>query len=217
MKDYKVYITGAGGGLGLEIFNFLKNKGIEVNCHSHNKSFNFDKKIVYGNITEMETLDNVYNHFIETESNILINNIGIYSSLPFCEMSSDEIKKIIETNLTSTIILTNKILKHIINNNGGMIYFINSIAGLKASINESVYCATKFGIKGFSDSIIMENKENKNIRITNVTLGAFKSKITKNRKNYDELMDPKEIAEELYFHIIKKHKTINTELNIFRK
>jgi len=213
----KVYITGLGGSLGNELFNVFKLNDIIVNGHYHKLKNSSERYSTFGDITNEKVRNNVVEHFILSNSNVFINNAGVYINKPILDMSEEEIINLINLNLTSSIILTQKILNHLVNNGGGMIYNINSVAGIHSSINESVYCASKFGLKGFTDSLIQEYKNNKDIRIVNVTLGAFKSKMTKHRTNYTELSDPNEIANKIFTHIMEDYKTINTDLSIYRK
>lgn len=218
-NERRVYITGTGSGLGLSMYNILKLKNIEVNRHIHHY-LNEDNKIpniVYGDITKKEVRENILSHFISTNSNVFINNIGVYKNKNFLEYNDDEISDMINVNLTSNILLTKDILKYLVANNNGMIYNINSIAGVKGSAYETIYSATKFGLKGFTESLIFEHQDNKNIRIINVTLGAFKSKMTQDRENYNLLSEPDEVASKIISHILEDYKTINTDLTIYRK
>lgn len=217
MNERRVYITGAGNGLGNELFNTFKSNNITVNCHTHEPNNDLNKISSFGDIRNEKTQSSILKHFIETKSNVLINNVGVYSNKPFIDFTEDEIINIINVNLTSTILLTHKIFNYIIKNGGGMIYNINSVAGIKGSPYESIYCASKFGLKGFTESLLLEHRNNEDIRIVNVTLGAFKSKITKDRSNYNELAETNEVAKRIYSHVMENYKTINTELTIYRK
>lgn len=216
-KKRKVYITGINGSLGSELNKIFQINNIEVNGHQRNPK-NFDNdNLVFGDINDEKTQNNIINHFISTKSNVLINNAGLYVQKPLNKITDEEVKNLIGVNLTSPIIITKKIIDFLVLNGGGMIYNINSIAGINSTVNESLYCASKFGLKGFTDSLIQEYKNNNNIRIVNVTLGGFKSKMTEKRKNYSVLSEPNEIANKIYSHIMEDYKTINTDLTIYRK
>lgn len=215
--EKRIYITGAGSGLGLEISKIFKKNSFNITTHKHKCDDSNQTNITYGDISELSVQTEILNHFINSNSNVLINNVGIYISKPFLNFTDEEIVRILNTNLTSTILLTRKILEHLVNIDGGMIYNINSVAGIKPSVFESIYCASKFGLRGFTESLIKEYKNNKKIRIVNVTLGAFKSKITKERDNFEELAEPTEIAHKIYNHILEDYQSIETELCIYKK
>lgn len=213
----KVFITGANGSLGSELVNVFQKNAIITNAHFHKHEDIGNSSSVFGDISNKAVRDQIESQFIATDSNVLINNVGLYLHKPILEITDDEIINLINVNLTATMLITKNLLSQLISKNGGMIYNINSVAGLNGSKYESVYCATKFGLKGFTDSLIKEFNSQKNIRIVNVTLGAFKSKMTESRDNYTELAEPSEVAHKIYSHIMENYKTINTDISIYRK
>jgi len=210
----KIFITGGSSGLSSEIIKESKNRNIEIHYHQR---INNNTNPICGDIREEEVQDNILKFIIDNDINVFINNAAIYSNKSLDQITISDIDDIISINLTSKIILTKKILDHFKRKGYGMIYNINSLAGIKGSKNESLYSATKHGLKGFTDSLKEEFKNFKNIRITNVTLGAFKSKITKDRDNYEDLAEPNEVANCIIDHIIQDYKTINNDLIITRK
>ena len=70
----------------------------------------------------------------------------------------------------------------------------------------NAYAISKKSISVFIDSIADELKE-KQIYITDLVSGGVKSSITKNRSNYDKLIDPEELASQIY-EITKRKKTL---------
>jgi short-subunit dehydrogenase len=213
----KVFITGANGSLGTELVNVFKKNNIITNGHFHKQQDVKNPNNVFGDISFKEVQNQIEQQFIATDSNVLINNVGLYLHKPILKISDDEIINLINVNLIATMLITKNLLNYLVSKNGGMIYNINSVAGLNGSKYESIYCASKFGLKGFTDSLIKEFDSQKNIRIVNVTLGAFKSKMTKQRNNYTELAEPNEVAHKIYSHIMEDYKTINTDISIYRK
>lgn len=212
----KIFITGGSSGLGKSIILESINQDIEVYYHQRKKNI-LNEKCVFGDLKNENTINKICNFIEENDINVFINNAGIYLNEPLLFTDISSITDILKINLEIPIILTKKILE-IFNKKGyGMIYNINSLAGIKGTKNESIYGASKYGLKGFTDSLIDEYRDNKNIRIVNVILGAFKSKITKNRENYDDLGDPKEVADCILKHILGNYKTINNDLIITRK
>jgi short-subunit dehydrogenase len=213
----KVFITGANGSLGSELVNIFQKNNVTTNRHFYKQEGDNNQKIVFGDISTQEVQNQICQRFISTNSNVLINNVGMYLHKPISEISDDEIINLMNVNLISTMLITKNLLSYLVSKNGGMIYNINSVAGLNGSKYESIYCASKFGLKGFTDSLIKEFNSQKNIRIVNVTLGAFKSKMTEQRSNYSELAEPNEVAHKIYSHIMEDYKTINTDISIYRK
>ena len=85
---------------------------------------------------------------------ILINNAGIASWKSLKEQTDEEIESQIDTNLTGLIKMTKAALPYI--NKGGLIINISSGAGKKAHENLIIYCATKFGVRGFTEALALE-------------------------------------------------------------
>lgn len=184
-----VVITGASGGLGFSISKLLIEKfnckiiGICRNEEKVKKSIetltkkeNFTYKIF--DVSVLENWQNFYK-FLEENSivpDVLINNAGFM--LPFTKIenvSIEEIEEIIKTNLTAYIYSTKILLPLIKKSSTPAIVNIASSAGLNAVIGQSMYCATKFAVKGFTETLIQDYK--KQIYIGGVYPGFIKTDI----------------------------------------
>jgi len=101
----KVLVTGAGSGLGLELINTLKKNNIDCISHTHSGT-----EYLTGDICDVSTRKKIIETFISENCNVLINNVGIYRYKSLLDYTEEEIFKIINTNLVSTILLTKGIL-----------------------------------------------------------------------------------------------------------
>jgi all-trans-retinol dehydrogenase (NAD+) len=100
---------------------------------------------------------------------ILINNAGIVVGKYFHEHSSLEINKSMQINALALMYITNVFLPQMIRNNHGAICNIASQAGLIANPKMSVYCASKWAVIGWSDSLRLEMKQlGKHISVTTI-------------------------------------------------
>ena len=216
MKDRKLFVTGGSNGLGRELVVQSKNRNINVNYHQRMNEPILGGNFVFGDIKDYETHTKIISSVIDNDSNVFINNAGVYLNKPISETTIEEINEIISVNLISSMILTKQVLEVFKEKGHGMIYNINSLAGLNGSKFESVYCASKHGLKGFTDSIKQEIRGNKNIRIVNVTLGAFKSKMTESRETYPFLSDVDDVANCILDHIQQDYNSIISDLIITR-
>src|SRR5699024_2030907 len=90
---------------------------------------------------------------------ILINNAG----LGFFDLAEnievEQIDQMIDINLKGTIYCSQQVIGTMKERNSGSIINITSTAGMQGKINESAYCASKFGVRGFTESIIKELSE----------------------------------------------------------
>ena len=89
---------------------------------------------------------------------ILINNAGIGMRKPFAESSMDSIEEIMRTNYLGMVYCTHAVLPSMIARGSGHIVNISSVAGIISTLNLSSYCASKFAMNGFSESLYYELK-----------------------------------------------------------
>ena len=89
---------------------------------------------------------------------ILINNAGIGMRKPFAETSVDTIEEIMRINYFGMVYCTHAALPSMIARGGGHIVNISSVAGNNRHPQLSGYCASKFAMNGFSESLYYELK-----------------------------------------------------------
>ncbi len=197
LYDKKILITGASGGIGFAVSKLLiekynctilgiarnEEKLINAKKSLGDKSDNFSYLI--GDVSKLETWETIKNHLITIGfmPDVLINNAGFM--LPFAKFekySENEIKEIIETNFMSVINATRILLPLLKKSSSPAIVNVSSAAGLCAVVGQSMYCATKFAVKGFTDTLRVEYR--KQIYVCGIHPGFIKTDIL-NRQNVD--------------------------------
>ena len=181
--DYyrNILITGCSSGLGQALFNKVWEDD-NLNPFGHYRTEDGDPHALIGDITDSDFPEKLDDHIRKNKIDCFINNAGVYEG------------DIIDTNLGSQIRMLQVVYKYFLQKEKGRIIKINSVAGLYPSANESIYCASKFGLKGFSKSIQLE-AVGTGIEVTDVYLGGVQTRMTQDRDNYDDLMRPEDIAE----------------------
>ena len=181
--DYyrNILITGCSSGLGQALFNKVWEDD-NLNPFGHYRTEDGDPHALIGDITDSDFPEKLDDHIRKNKIDCFINNAGVYEG------------DIIDTNLGSQIRMLQVVYKYFLQKEKGRIININSVAGLYPSANESIYCASKFGLKGFSKSIQLE-AVGTGIEITDVYLGGVRTRMTEDRDNYEDLMRPEDIAE----------------------
>ena len=181
--DYyrNILITGCSSGLGQALFNKVWEDD-NLNPFGHYRTEDGDPHALIGDITDSDFPEKLDNYIRENKIDCFINNAGVYEG------------DIIDTNLGSQIRMLQVVYKYFLEREKGRIININSVAGLYPSANESIYCASKFGLKGFSKSIQLE-AVGTGIEVTDVYLGGVRTRMTEDRDNYEDLMRPEDIAE----------------------
>ena len=200
-----ILITGASSGIGKEIYKLLKEENYNVIGISRNGPD------LFLDLKNFENIKKIKEFLIEKslKIDVLINNVGIAYVKPFVNSSIEEIEEQIDINLKSHILIT-KLLVDDINENG-IVINIGSIASKIAFENWTVYSATKFGIKGFSNALRKELSR-KNIRVSLIMPGAVWTSIWEKNKfrKTDDMLMPEDIAKIVRF-IIELPSYINVD------
>jgi uncharacterized protein len=105
---------------------------------------------------------------------ILINNAGIGMRKPFVETPLETIEDLMRTNYLGTVYCTYEVLPSMLARGRGHIVNISSVAGHIGTLNMAGYCASKFAINGFSESLYHELKP-RGIAVSVVCPGPVKT------------------------------------------
>ena len=185
-KDKKVLITGATGGIG----NNLVKKFYELGAKIVGTGTNEDKlnnlKKEFNGVQiqkfKLEEHDKI-EEFINSIDNkldgidILINNAGITLDNLSIRLTTENWKKVLDVNLTSSFLVCKYVIKKMLKKKYGKIINITSIVGHTGNIGQSNYAASKAAIIAYSKSLALEYAK-KNININCVSPGFIKTEMT---------------------------------------
>ena len=186
LKNKKVLITGATGGIGNYLVKKFDELGSEIIATGTNEEkLNKLKNDFKGIHIEKFKLDE--HHKIEEFVNkiyeklggldILVNNAGITLDNLSIRLSEENWKKVLDINLTSTFLMCKHAIKKMLKNKSGKIINITSIVGHTGNLGQANYSASKAGIVAFSKSLAIEYAK-KNININCVSPGFIKTEMT---------------------------------------
>ena len=188
LKNKKVLITGATGGIGNSLVQKFYSKGSSIIATGTNEEKLDLLKKNYPNIQikkfGLENHDQIEN-FIETiygnlkGLDILINNAGITLDNLSIKLTEENWKKVLDINLTSSFLMCKFAIKKMLKNRYGKIINITSIVGHTGNLGQSNYAASKAGVVAFSKSLAIEYAR-KNININCVSPGFIKTDMTDN-------------------------------------
>ncbi|MFS8886576.1 SDR family oxidoreductase [Synechococcus sp. H70.2] len=102
---------------------------------------------------------------------VLINNAGIAQVGPLASLALADWQRVIDLNLTAAFLCAQAVLPGMRQQRCGVIVNIVSIAGKRAFPNWGAYCASKFGLLGFSEVLAAEERQH-GIRVTSLCPGA---------------------------------------------
>ena len=220
MKTKTVVITGSARGLGYEMAKCFRKKNYNVVISDLNKKdidrakseiLNIKGKggvlALVCDITQDKDIINLISKSISKFKciDIWINNAGVNQpDKMIWELSSDEIRRMVEIDLTSTMVASRYIMEEMIKVNHGAIYMVEGHGSNNAIVpGLSIYGTAKRGITYFSRALAKEAEVNKNdivvgrlapgIMITDFLVNAFRDKkmnlSEKNKRIYNILGD----------------------------
>ena len=162
-KNKTVLITGARGGIGLEAALQLAGRGHHVIATVHldesiaaveaaAKQRGVSLTVEKFNILNEKDRDRILEHDID----VLVNNAAIGESGPLVEVPVDRLRKNFETNVFSTIELSQRFAGKMVQRGSGRIVFVGSLAGRIAMPFMGPYIMTKFALEGAIDALRIE-------------------------------------------------------------
>jgi NAD(P)-dependent dehydrogenase (short-subunit alcohol dehydrogenase family) len=101
----------------------------------------------------------------------LINNAGVGIFAPVADLSPEQWKEVIETNLSGVFYCCHAAIPHLRKRGGGYIINISSLAGKNPFKGGAAYNASKFGLNGFSEAM-MQDLRYDNIKVSYVMPGS---------------------------------------------
>ena len=102
---------------------------------------------------------------------IVINNAGIGVFSPMADLSDEDWERVIGTNLTGVFYCSKRAVHEFRKRGGGYLIQIGSLAGKNPFAGGSVYNASKFGLRGFSEALMLDHRYD-NIRVSTIAPGS---------------------------------------------
>jgi short-subunit dehydrogenase len=193
-----IIITGAGSGLGKELALLFSQKGFHLLLTGRKLGKLTDAKeeiesaggkadILQLDMRNAEEISKTITEISLTYTlGGLVNNAGVGHFGPFVEMDEDLISEMLYTNVLGTLLMTKAVLPYLEDSKDGRIMNIISTAGLRGKVNEAAYVASKFAIRGFTESLQKEY-EGHSIKINAVYMGGMATPFW---DNSDHVIDP---------------------------
>ena len=186
LKNKKVLITGATGGIGNSLIKKFDDLGAKIVATGTNEQKlanlknNFPsikiEKFKLDDHSKIESFIDKIDKELEGLE-ILINNAGITLDNLSIRLTEENWKKVIDINLNSSFFMCKFAIKKMLKKKYGKIINITSVIGHTGNAGQANYAASKAGIIGFSKSLAIEYAK-KNININCVSPGFIKTEMT---------------------------------------
>jgi 3-oxoacyl-[acyl-carrier protein] reductase len=219
MENKVVFITGSSNGIGRQTaFKFAAERAKIILTYCSDKSGGFKTRKRCGELGAAETLlikldlrenrsiVNTMDEVVKTygKIDILINNAGVAVWKPLQKQDLTDIENQVRTNLEGLIKMTRTCLPYV----KDMIINIASGAGQTAFADLAPYCATKFGVRGFTQALAQE--------ISRLKIYAVNPDMTKTRLSGFQGRPAEQVAEVVFNTAKGKYrKPSGSDINVW--
>jgi len=172
MKDLSgrtALVTGASGGLGTHIAKRLAGEGMNVAISGRREdalaevvgeleALGSEAKAVPADLCDLDTIDSLVDgvEAVLGPIDVLVNNAGVESVGAFTSYTREELRLMVNVNLTAPLLLTHRVTPGMLERGRGHVVFISSMAGKVGPAFSEPYAATKAGLVGLTQSLRAE-------------------------------------------------------------
>ena len=204
------FVTGGSRGIGLAIARALIAEGAQVAVTGKSAAHlsSARPEIERAGPGKVETLQADVRSYTDVERaiagavsrfgglDIVINNAGVGIFADVADMSADQWKEVIDTNLSGVFHVCHAAIPHLRRRGGGFIINISSLAGKNAFTTGAAYCASKAGLNAFSEALMQEVRYD-DIRVSYVMPGSVATGFSSGdaSKGADWKIAPEDVAQ----------------------
>lgn len=204
----RVVVTGGSKGIGLEVARALLAEGASVVICARNQA-EIERALdelgrqrgggkAAGHTADVSDAGQVAAlfGFVDRELggvDILINNAGSGVFRATSELTVEEWNRTIGTNLSGAFYCSREALARFEKTRGGWIINISSLAGKNAFAGGAAYNASKFGLNGFSEAMMLDHR-NDNVRVSYIMPGSVDTAFGGGGKQADWKIAPQDVA-----------------------
>lgn len=235
LSGHTVAITGAANGLGHALAHGFAAQGSHLAlCDIDTEGLQHTEETLKEafpdlristhtvDVTKVEDVVRFFDEALQAHPSIqvLINNAGKSSTASLLDHSIEQWQHIIDVNLMGVFYGCHTFLPHLLTQPEAHIVNISSIFGLVGVPGQSAYCASKFAVRGLSESLWVE-LANTNVRLTSVHPGGISTQIIKHGyfKNPElktrvarvferNLMSPERAARDIIHGVLKNKPVV---------
>lgn len=182
MSNKLAVVTGASTGIGLELARLAAHEGYDLivvadepQIRSVEDEFReYDVKVesVEADLSGIDGVDQLLSATAGRPIDILIANAGVGTGGPFLEQDVSKWRHSIDTNVTGTVYLLQKVLREMVARGEGRVLVTGSIAGYIPGAFNAIYNATKSFINYFTEALRNELKDVDGVTLTTLMPGA---------------------------------------------
>lgn len=212
-------VTGASSGIGLATARALFTKGFAVEGMARSfQSVSFDELCKTEiDLSDLSSLAEQLASY-KTSPDVLVLNAGYGQFGGLEQFSHEQIQALVNTNLVSNLFLLKHFLPKMRTQGQGDIILVGSESGLQGAKAGSVYCATKFAIRGLAQSLRADCASS-NIRVVLLNPGPVASDFFDDLNFQPQVgeefaIPPESVAESILHALEQPRNVVMDEINL---
>ncbi len=220
-------VTGATRGIGFAIAHALADAGATVAICGRTQA-SVDEAIqrltegsqrkVLGKAADVRESTDVAALFkwLDRETggpDILINNAGIGVMKSTAELTLEDWRQTIETNLSGAFFCSREALPRMKKRGSGYIVNIGSLAGANAFAGGAAYNASKFGLNGFTEAMMLDHRYD-NVRVSHIMPGSVDTEFSTRSAKADWKIAPEDIGEIVLMMLRMPERTLVSRVEV---
>ena len=224
-------ITGGSRGIGRAIALRLGQEGyrciltarnveaLETTAQALQKAGAPEAVLIPADLTDGNSIEHLAQQALDASGNqidVLVNNAGVLYLKPFLELSLKELDEMLAVNFRAVFQLTQRILPAMIQRQHGTIVNIASLAGKNGFKTGTGYGATKWALRGWANSLMLEVREH-NIRVVTIFPGSVNTDMaghSPTAPRRETMIQPEDVAEAVWTAVNVPERTMLSEIDI---
>jgi len=213
MADKFAIITGASTGIGFELATLAAKDGYDILVVADEplidaaaadfKQFGTDVQSVQADLSTIDGVDSLLSAAGGRRIDLLCANAGHGLGRAFLDQDVSAWRHVVDTNITGTAYLLQRVLKDMVARNDGKVLVTGSVAGYIPGSFQAVYNGSKAFVDSFVAALQNELKESDGVTVTNLMPGPVETEFFSRADMMDTSVgsdpkksDPKDVAKD---------------------
>ena len=226
LEDKVAIVSGGSRGIGRAIVRALAAEGASVVIAARDQDAlartvaelrkeNLSVEGLVADVAVEAQVTHLVQHVVHAHGrvDILVNNAGVGVFKPVADLTVGDFDRMWGTNMRGVFLLTKAVLPHMIRTKSGQIVNIASLAGKNSFKGGAGYCATKWALRGFASSLMLEVREH-NIRVMTVFPGSVETAFSASGKKGNNITQPEDVADAVIFAVTAPARSMFSEIDV---